>query len=69
MDGQASEYASGEFYAADPRYLEDYLRSVAQVTGDDLNAMAAIYLRPGNRTVAVLKPEPVDERGRQRRHP
>lgn len=56
MDGQAYSYASGEFYAADPRFSEYYLRSVEKVTADDLRDVVRRYLRPENRTLAILSP-------------
>ncbi len=54
--GQASSYGSGEFYTGDPLFGETYLRRVEAVTADQVAAAARTYLRPENRTVAVLAP-------------
>ncbi len=60
MSGQASSYASGEFYAGNPRYLETYLREIEAVTPESLRAIARRYLRDENLTTVILAPE--DER-------
>ena len=54
--GQAASYASGELLAQDPRYAETYLRRLQTVTCAELRAVARRYLRPENRTLAVLSP-------------
>ncbi len=57
MEGQAYSYASGEFYAASPRFSERYLEQVEQVDAGTLRAVVKKYLRPENRTVVVLAPQ------------
>jgi zinc protease len=57
MDGQASSYASGEFYAANPRLSEWYVERVETIAADDLRTVAARYLAPDNRTLVILSPE------------
>ena len=57
MEGQAYSFASGEFYAADPRFSERYLESVRRVTAEDLQNVVAKYLRPENQTLIILSPE------------
>ncbi len=63
MDGQASSYASGEFYAADPLFGERYLEQVEAVDADALRAVARKYLRTENRTLVVLSPTPAPSTG------
>lgn len=55
--GQAGSYASGEFYAGNPRFSEIYLERLQAITPDRLREVAARYLTPENRTLAVLAPE------------
>ena len=55
--GQAGSYATGEFYAQDPRFSETYLRQIGKVTAEMLQDVAKKYLRPENRTLAILSPE------------
>jgi zinc protease len=55
--GQASSYASGEFYAGNPRFAEFYLAGIESVTAEQLRDVAARYLRPANRTEVVLAPD------------
>jgi zinc protease len=57
MDGQASSYGAGEFYAGDPRFGESYLKAVAAVTVEQLKQVANRYLTPENATTVVLAPE------------
>jgi zinc protease len=57
VNGQASSYASGEFYAADPLYAERYLELLEKVTPEDLMAVARRYFAPENRTLVLLTPE------------
>ena len=57
MNGQANSYASGEYYAADARFSERYLEHVEKVTAAQLKDVAARYLAPANRTIALLAPE------------
>lgn len=57
MAGQASGYATGEFYAGDPRYGETYVRQVRSVTAGDLQRVVRQYLVPQQSTLAILAPE------------
>lgn len=57
VQGLADNFASGEFYAGAPCFFQTYLRRLNQVTPDALAAVARKYLRPENRTVAILAPE------------
>lgn len=57
MDGQAASFASGEFYAANPRFSERYLESVERVDEAALRDVVRRYLVPGRRTLVVLAPE------------
>ena len=54
--GQASNYAAGEFYAANPRYGEIYLERLQALTPATLQEVARRYLTAANRTVTVLVP-------------
>lgn len=54
--GQAGSYASGEFYAGNPRFGEFYLASVERVTAAQLEDVARRYLSPDTRTLVVLAP-------------
>lgn len=56
MSGQAGNYASGEFYAGDPRFAETYLQKVATVTPEQLRDVARRYFTPENLTAVVLSP-------------
>lgn len=56
--GQASSYASGEFYAGNPRFSEIYLQRLQAITPERLREVAARYLHPDNRSLAILAPEP-----------
>lgn len=56
MDGQAYSYASGEFYAADPRFSEQYLANIEGVDAAALKSVARRYLRPENRSLVILSP-------------
>lgn len=55
--GQASSYASGEFYAGNPRFSEIYLQRLQAITPERLREVAARYLTLDNRSLAVLAPE------------
>jgi zinc protease len=49
----------GEYeVAGDWRWVDDYLPAVRAVTADDVWRAAHTYLRPDNRTTAVLTPDP-----------
>jgi predicted Zn-dependent peptidase len=37
------------------RYLIDYEEQIASITADDIQRVAATYLVPANRTVAILQ--------------
>jgi len=54
--GQADSLASGEFYAADFRYAAHYLERLNAVTPESLQSVVRTYLRPENRTEALLVP-------------
>jgi zinc protease len=54
--GQATSYASGEFYAGNPRFSEIYLQHLQEITPDRLREVAARYLTPDNRSLAMLAP-------------
>ncbi len=56
MRGQAGNYASGEYFSADPLYSETYLEQIGAVTQGDLMRVARKYLQPSNRTTAILSP-------------
>lgn len=55
--GLAGNFASGEFYAGDPRYAEAYLAALESVTAEDLQRVARKYLREENRSLVLLSPE------------
>lgn len=57
MDGQAYDYASGEFYASDARFSEQYLEEVSKVDAAALQSVVGKYFVKPNRTIAVLSPE------------
>lgn len=57
MEGQAYSLAAGEFYAADPRFGETYLRAVASVTSEHLRDVARRYLNTNNATTVILAPQ------------
>jgi zinc protease len=57
MKGQASSYAAGEFYAANPAFSVTYLRRLNSVTVEELTRVAKKYFRDSNRTTAILSPE------------
>ena len=56
MNGQASEFASGEFYAGAPAFYLTYARRLETLTPDTLAAVAARYFKATNRTIATLNP-------------
>ncbi|HOW97963.1 MAG TPA: pitrilysin family protein [Kiritimatiellia bacterium] len=56
MAGQAASFASGEFYAADPRFSERYLQGVERVDAASLRDVARRYLSPEKRTLVILAP-------------
>lgn len=59
--GQASSFGAGEFFAGDARYSETYLERVTRLTLEDLQRVAASYLQPHNRSLALLTPESTEE--------
>jgi zinc protease len=58
VKGQAYSYASGEFYAQNPRFSESYLRSLSRVTPEQVQAVAKKYFQPENGTLAILSALP-----------
>ncbi len=56
MDGQASNYGVGEFYAGDPCFSERYIAAVEQVTAESLTDVVQRYLTHANSTTAILAP-------------
>lgn len=56
MHGQAASYASGEYYAGNPRFSEMYLAGLARVTSDQIRDVVRRYLNPDQRTLVVLAP-------------
>lgn len=60
-EGQASSFASGEFYAGDPHYSETYLQQLVALTPADLQRVARTYLQPQRRNLAILSPETAAE--------
>ena len=56
VKGQAYNYASGEFYAQNPRFSESYLGQLSRVTPEQVQAAAKKYFQAENRTLAVLSP-------------
>ncbi len=57
MSGQASSYASGEFYTGNPRFSEIYLAGLERVTPQQAREVVHRYLNANQRTVVVLAPE------------
>lgn len=57
MNGQASSYGSGEFFAGNPRFGETYIRQLQSITPESLRRVARAYLDDDARTVALLTPE------------
>ncbi|MFC1497113.1 M16 family metallopeptidase [Verrucomicrobiota bacterium] len=55
MSGQAGNYASGEFYAGDPRFSETYLKLLNEVTPARLKEVANKYFN--KRTLVILSPD------------
>lgn len=63
MSGQASSYASGEYYAGNPRFAEQYLSMVDQVDDKRLHEVLKTYILNGFETVALLSPDQLPEAG------
>lgn len=57
MEGQANNFASGQFYASDPGFSLKFLEKLKSVTAEDLNRVVRKYLREENRTTVILAPE------------
>ncbi len=57
MAGQASGYATGEFYVGDPRYGETYVRQIRRVTPEELQRVVRQYLVPEQSSLTILAPE------------
>ncbi|OVE76203.1 hypothetical protein BVX97_02095 [bacterium E08(2017)] len=57
MGGQADSYASGEFYASDPRYAEQYIAQINRVTASELRDAVKRYFVPERKTTSILSPD------------
>lgn len=57
MQGQASAFASGEYYAGDPMFAVSYLEKLNSITPRSLMDVAVRYLRPDGKSIVVLAPE------------
>ena len=64
MKGQATSFASGEFYAGSPSFASTYLARVAAVGAKELREVAEKYLRPEKQTLVILSPEEAEEEAR-----
>ncbi len=60
MHGQAANYASGEYYAGNPRFSEIYLAGLTRVTPDQIRDVVRRYLTPERRTTVALVPPEAD---------
>lgn len=56
MSGQAAAYASGEFYAGNPRFVEFYLAELESIDAERIREVARRYLDPRRATTVVLSP-------------
>ncbi|HMP77796.1 MAG TPA: pitrilysin family protein [Kiritimatiellia bacterium] len=56
MHGQASSYASGEYYTGNPRFSEIYLAGLAQVTPEQVRDVVRRHLNANQRTTVLLAP-------------
>lgn len=61
MHGQASSYASGEYYTGNPRFSEIYIANLARVTPEKIGEVARRYLNPEQRTTVILSPPTTNE--------
>lgn len=59
--GQVDAIASGEFYAGNPRFTEQYLEVLAEITPERLHEVLIRYLQPQRQTLVLLTPEPAVE--------
>ncbi len=57
MSGQASSYASGEYYAGNPRFSENYLEAILRVDDRQLHDVLERYILSAHETIALLSPE------------
>jgi len=57
MSGQASSYASGEYYAGNPRFAEHYLSLINQIDHNRLHEVLQKYVLNGFETITILSPE------------
>jgi len=57
MSGQASSYASGEYYAGNPRFAEQYLTLINQIDDTRLHEVLRKYIVDGFETITILSPE------------
>ncbi len=55
--GQVDSIASGEFYAGNPRFSEQYLTALEAITPDSLLEVLNRYVQPHRQTLALLTPE------------
>ena len=61
MRGQVNAIASGEFYAGDPRFAEQYLTALNEVTPTRLMEVFNQYMRPERQTRVILAPDTATE--------
>lgn len=59
MSGQCSSYASGEYYAGDPRFGETYMALINSVDNERLHEVLDTYILKGFESVAILAPAAV----------
>ena len=57
MNGQASSYGAGEYYAGNPRFGEFYLEQIARVDNDRLHEVFERHVINNFETIALLSPE------------
>jgi len=57
MSGQASSYASGEYYAGNPRFAEQYLTLINQIDNQRLHEVLQKYVLNGFESITILSPE------------
>ena len=60
MSGQASSYGSGEYYAGNPRFSENYLEAILRVDDRQLHDVLERYILSTHETIALLSPEPTN---------
>jgi len=57
MHGQASAFASGQFYAGDPAFATVYLEGLQTITPAGVREVARRYFRPERSTLVFVSPE------------